>query len=161
MSNTAQMAKIKKFTSPSVKKIIGGKDPLRLLEEFILRLGFEPSSCEKEREPENIRWLIKIEGSKDLEVLLENIKRPNETTVYMGLSVFNVPLRGATDILVAALEIADGLVGIKLSLVGSSLILSASLAASGLSADELEYHYRLIIAQQDWFRDALKEELGF
>ena len=32
---------------------------------------------------------------------------------------------------------------------------------SGLTVEDLDYHYRLIIAQQSWFRDSLVEELGW
>jgi hypothetical protein len=36
------MGKIKKFPTINVQKITGGKDPIRLVEEFILRRGFDP-----------------------------------------------------------------------------------------------------------------------
>jgi hypothetical protein len=77
----------------------------------------------------------------------------------MGVNIVTVPIRGAYDLLTAALEIADGLVGIKVSLVGHYLVLSASLSAVGISVEDLEYHLRLIEAQQVWFRDALAAEL--
>jgi hypothetical protein len=159
--NLIPMAKIKKFKSPSIRKITGGKDPQRLIEEFILRLGFDPETCEREQDGDNSRWLLDVGENRELEVLLEGTRRPNETTIYMGLNVASVPVRGASDLLAAALEIADGLIGIKVSLVGRALVLSASLGAAGLSVEELEYHYKLILAQQLWFRDALADELGW
>jgi hypothetical protein len=154
------MGKIKKFASPPVTKITGGKDPLRMVEEFILRLGFDPEKCEKERTTELLRWMIDVGGGRELEILLEGLRHPNETTIYLGLDVVTVPLRGAGDILTTALEIADGLIGIKVSLVGHALVLSASLAASGITSEDIDYYYQLIIAQQDWFRNALCDELG-
>jgi hypothetical protein len=45
------------------------------------------------------------------------------------------------------------------SLVGHYLVLSSSLGASGATVDELDYHFRLIEAQETWFRDALAGEL--
>jgi hypothetical protein len=45
------------------------------------------------------------------------------------------------------------------SLVGHDLVLSSSLGASGAAVDELDYHFRLIEAQETWFRDALASEL--
>lgn len=154
------MGKIKKFTAPPVTKITGGKDPQKLIEEFILRLGFDIEKCARDRTPEVIRWMVDAGNGRELEILLEEVRRPNETTVYLGLDVLTVPLRGSQDVIVAALEIADGLIGIKLSLVGHALVLSASLAAAGISAEDLDYHYHLILAQQDWFRDSLCDELG-
>ena len=145
------MGKIKKFTAPPVTKITGGKDPQKLIEEFILRLGFDIEKCARDRTPEVIRWMVDAGNGRELEILLEEVRRPNETTVYLGLDVLTVPLRGSQDVIVAALEIADGLIGIKLS---------ASLAAAGISAEDLDYHYHLILAQQDWFRDSLCDELG-
>jgi hypothetical protein len=89
------------------------------------------------------------------------LKRPAETTIYMGLNIATVPIRGAYEMLTAALEIADGLVGIKVSLVGHYLVLSASLGAAGLTVDELDYNFKLIVAQEVWFRQVLADELGW
>ncbi|MCO6431659.1 MAG: hypothetical protein J5J00_12425 [Deltaproteobacteria bacterium] len=155
------MGKIKKFAAINIRKITGGKDPVRLVEEFILRLGFDPDQALKERSQEHARWMLHVSEGEDLEVLVEGLKKPQETTVYMGVNIAAVPIRGAYDLLAAALEIADGLIGIKVSLVGHFLVLSASMGAAGLSVEELEYNYRLIAAQQSWFRDALADELGW
>lgn len=153
------MGKIKKFAQLNIRKITGGKDPVRLVEDFIARRGFDPSACEKERTPDHIRWMIQLPDNEELEILIEGVKKISDTTVYMGVNILEVPMRGAYDVLVTALEIADGLVGIKVSLVGHYLVLSASLGAAGLTQEELEYHFRLIEAQEGWFRNALAEEL--
>lgn len=153
------MGKIKKFAELNIRKITGGKDPLRVVEDFVLRRGFDPETCQKEKTPDNARWMIQIRENEELEILVEGIKKPSETTVYMGVNIVTVPIRGAHDVLAAALEIADGLVGIKVSLVGHYLVLSSSLGASGATVEELDYHYRLIEAQETWFRDALATEL--
>lgn len=153
------MAKVKKFTSANIRKITGGKDPIRLVQEFILRLGFDPETCQKEKTQDAIRWMISLAEDEDLEVLIEGTRNHSETTVYMGINVATVPVRGGAEMLAAALEIADGLVGIKVSLVGHYLVLSATLGASGLSLEEIEYHYKLITAQRSWFREALLDEL--
>ena len=129
------MGKIKKFTDINIKRIAGGKDPCRLVEEFIIRQGFDPEKCQKERTPETARWMVSLGGDEELEVLVEGIKRPAETTIYM--------------------------VGIKVSLVGHYLVLSASLGAAGMTVEDLDYHFKLIAAQQVWFRDALADELGW
>ena len=155
------MGKIKKFKGLTVRKITGGKDPVRLVEEFILRRGFDPDECQQEKATDSMRWMLSVSDGEELEILLEGIKRPSETTVYMGINIATVPLRGAYEMLVAALEVADGLVGIKVSLVGHYLVLSASLGAAGLSLEELDYNFRLITAQQSWFREALADELGW
>jgi hypothetical protein len=155
------MSKVKKFAAVNVRKISGGKDPLRVVEEFILRRGFNPEQCEKEKNSESCRWMLRVGEDEELEVLLEGLKRTAETTIYMGINIATVPLRGAHDVLVAALEIADGLIGIKVSLVGHYLVLSSSMGASGISAEDLDYTYKLISAQQAWFREALADELGW
>ena len=154
-------SKIKKFTGLSIRKITGGKDPVRLVEEFVVRRGFDPEESKSETGADTARWMLKLEEDEELEILVEGIKRPSETTVYMGVNIATIPVRGASDMLAAALEIADGLVGIKVSLVGHYLVLSATLGAAGMSVDDLDYHFKLITAQQAWFRDALKQELGW
>lgn len=155
------MSKVKKFTALNIRKISGGKDPGRLVEDFILRQGHDPALCRKERTADMARWMLTISEGEELEILVEGLKKPAETTIYMGINIATVPIRGSFDVLVSALEIADGLVGIKVSLVGHFLVLSASMALAGLSVEDIDYHYKLIAAQQSWFRAALAEELGW
>ncbi len=155
------MTKIKKFAVPGIRQISGGKDPLRLVKDFILRLGFDPDQCQREATTENSRWMISTGEDEDLEVLVEGLRNKTETTVYMGVNIATVPIRGGYEMLAAALEIADGLIGIKVSVVGHYLVLSASLGAADITVDDLEYHYKLIAAQRNWFRDALADELGW
>ena len=79
----------------------------------------------------------------------------------MGVNVAIVPVRNCNEFLAAALEIADGLVGIKVSLVGHYLVLSSSFAAGGISIEDFDYNYEIIAAQQNWFKEALADELGW
>ena len=153
------MGKIKKFAALNIRKITGGKDPVRVVEDFIIRRGFSPDECRKEHSSDMTRWMFTLRDTVELEVLVEGHRKPAETTIYMGINIITVPIRGAHEILAAALEIADGLVGIKVSLVGHYLVLSASLSAEGISVEDLEYHLKLIEAQEVWFRNALAEEL--
>ncbi len=155
------MGKIKKFASVQIRKITGGKDPSRLVEEFIVRHSQDPEKCAKEKTLENARWMLSVREDEELEILLEGLNRHPETTVYMGVNVVVVPIRESSNVLAAALEIADGLVGIKVSLVGHYLVLSASFPAAGISVEDLDYHYEIIVAQQAWFREALVDELGW
>jgi hypothetical protein len=155
------MGKIRKFAELNIRKITGGKDPVRVIEEFLTRRGFDPKECEKERTPEMVRWMVHFKEDEELEILVEGLRKASETTLYMGLNIVTVPLRGAYDMLAAALEIADGLVGIKVSLVGHYLVLSSSLSASTLTHEELEYNLRLIEAQEGWFKETLSAELGW
>ena len=153
------MGKIRKFAELNIRKIVGGKDPVRVVEDFISRRGFDPEKCRKEKTADHLHWMIRIRDEEDLEILIEGLKKPAESTIYMGLNVITVPIRGAADLLAAALEIADGLVGIKVSLVGHYLVLSAGFGASGITIEELDYNLRLIEAQESWFIDTLAAEL--
>ena len=153
------MGKIKKFAQLNIRKIIGGRDPIRVVDELLLKRGFDPDKCLQEKTAESARWLVNLKENEELEILVEGLKKASDTTIYMGINIITVPLRGASDVLAAALEIADGLVGIKVSLVGHFLVLSASLAASGVSAEELDYNLNLIEAQQAWFKATLASEL--
>lgn len=154
------MGKIKKFTALNIRKITGGKDPVRAVEEFILKQNFSPDDAQKEKTPDHIRWMLTLKDGSEMELLIENLRHPQESTMYLGVNVAVVPIKRSQDMLVGALEIADGLVGIKLSLVGHYLVLSATLGASDLHVEDIDYHYRLISAQRVWFLDALNEELG-
>jgi len=153
------MGKIRKFAELNIRKITGGKDPVRVVEDFISRKGFDPEKCQKEKTPDLVRWMVQIKGEEELEILLEGLRKPADSNLYMGLNIVTVPIRGCQDMLAAALEIADGLVGIKVSLVGHYLVLSSSLSAASLTLEELDYNYRLIEVQEGWFRDTLTSEL--
>jgi hypothetical protein len=153
------MGKIKNFAALNIRKITGGRDPARVIEDFLTRRGLNAAECQKEKTPEHIRWMLALRDNEELEILIEGLRKPSETTIYMGVNIVTVPIRGAYEMLTAALEIADGLVGIKVSLVGHYLVLSASLSAVGISVEDLEYNFKLIEAQQVWFRDALAAEL--
>jgi hypothetical protein len=155
------MGRVKKFSTLRVTKISGGKDPIRLVNEFIVRQGHNPEECLKDHSSETMRWVLQLAEKEELEILVESLRTPAETTIYMGVNVAVVPIRGAFDFLAAALEIADGLIGIKVSLVNHFLVLSASLGLAGLTVEELDYHYKLIAAQQDWFKEALADELSW
>jgi hypothetical protein len=155
------MGKIRKFAELNIRKITGGKDPVRVVEEFMLKRGFDPDTCQREKTADNSRWMIQLREGEELEVLIEGIRKASETTIYMGVNIFTVPIRGSADILAAALEISDGLIGVKVSLVGHYLVLSSSMSAAGVSIEELDYNLRLIEAQTVWFRDTLAEELGW
>ena len=155
------MTKIRKFNSSNIRQISGGKDPVRVVEDFILRRGFSPDECLRDREVDAVRWMLRLSGGEELELLAEGVRKVSETTIYMGINVATVPIRGSFDMLTAALEIADGLVGIKLSLVGHFLVLSSTLGAQGVSVEELDYNLNLITAQHKWFREALADELGW
>ncbi len=155
------MGRVKKFAALSIRKITGGKDPVRLVEEFILRRGFDPDECQKDKTAESARWMVDLGEDEELEILVEGLKTPAETTIYMGVNIATIPIRGCHEVLAAALEIADGLVGIKVSLVGHYLVLSSTLGAAGMSIEDIDYNFKLITAQQTWFRDALTDEVGW
>jgi hypothetical protein len=152
---------IKKFTKRGLRSIVGGKNPIRVVEELILRKGVDPDSCKHEEEDGTIRWMFRIRDACELEILIEGIDSKEDATIYLGMNVLTVPIRGAGDVLAAALEVADGLIGVKVSLVGHYLVLSAGLSAHGVTVEDLEYHMKLIDAQEQWFRDTVASTLGW
>lgn len=153
------MSKTSKFAAIGIRKITGGRDPVVMVEDFIVKLGFDPAKCKRDQTPDLRRWMLGVSEGEELELLLEGLRQPNESSLYMGINVLPVPIRGASDVLAAALEVADGLVGVKISLVGHYLVMSAGLPTAGLSVEELEYFYKLIVAQLPWFKEAIAEEL--
>jgi hypothetical protein len=156
------MGKVKKFRALGIKKIMGGKNPVSIVEEFLLRLGVDPDECKRESSNDFTRWVIELDDEPgELEVLLESLTKESSTTVYLGINILTIPLKGAYDVMASALKIADGLVGIKVSIVGHELVLSASLAMSDNDVDQLDYHFRLINAQSSWFKKELMTELGW
>ena len=153
-------SKKRNLEAVQIRQIAGGKDPVRLIEEFIVRQGFDPDVCLREKTTDGVSWMLPLSDGEDLEVQAYGLTRYAETTIYMGINVTSIPLKGQQDLLVAALELADSLVGIKVSVVGHYLVLSGTLGAPGISVEDLEYTFKLIIDQKQWFRNALADELG-
>ena len=102
--------------------------------------------------------MLNLSNGYEMEVFLDKLKTPSQATVYMGINIMTVPIRDAQNFLVTVLEVADGLIGAKLGLVGYFVILSVGLGAERITFDELDYNYRLILAQKEWVKDAILDE---
>ncbi|MCS6961032.1 MAG: YbjN domain-containing protein [Deltaproteobacteria bacterium] len=149
----------KKFRLNQIKTIPGGKDPVIMLSEFILKLGFDPASLEVESNEQRTRWMVPLSETEDVEIILDSVKNPQDATIYIGVNICAVPLKKLTEFVVTALELADGLVGAKISIVGRYLVLSSTVPAYSATIDELEYIYKLVLAQKEWFLGVLSDEL--
>lgn len=154
------MSKLKKFTRTKIRKITGGKDPVRIVEEFMTRRGFDPEECLQQRTAEFSTWSVTLNEEEELEITLEGMQRLPETTLYMGVNVMAVPIKNAENVLIAALTVADTLIGAKLSLVNYDLVLSITVYAGDLTQEETEYLYELISRQKNAVSQAILEELG-
>ncbi len=153
-------SKVRKIAPARIRKITGGKDPTRLVEEFMIRRGFNPEECLQQRTGELAQWLVPLSDDEDLEITLEGLNHPPETTLYMGVNIFAVPLSDCYKILVAALNVSDTLIGAKLSLVNYDLVLSVTVYTANMAVDEIDYFYELIVRQKNGVQEAISEQLG-
>lgn len=154
------MSKVKKIVPPKIRKITGGKDPTRIVEEFMLRRGFDPDDCIQQRSNDLAQWLIPLNEEEDLEITLEGLGRSPETTLYMGVNVFPVPLSDTAAFFYTALAVADTLIGAKLSLVNYDLVLSVTLYIANMGVDDIDYYYELITRQKIGVQEAINHEMG-
>lgn len=154
------MSKIRKITPARIRKITGGKDPSRLVEEFMVRRGFDPEECLQQRTSDLSQWLVPLKEEEDLEITLEGLSRPPETTLYMGVNVLAVPLRDTQRFLYAALMVADTLIGAKLSIVNYDLVLSVTVYTANMDVDDIDYYYELITRQKSGIQEAILEEFN-
>lgn len=152
------MNKVRKISPARIRKITGGKDPARLVEEFMVRRGFDPEECLQQRTNDLTQWLVPVADEEDLEITLEGLNRPPETTLYMGVNVLAVPLRNSHRVLYAALSVADTLIGAKLSLVNYDIVLSITSYIGNMRVDDIDYFYELITRQKSIVSDAINEE---
>jgi hypothetical protein len=152
------MSKIRKITPTKIRKITGGKDPSRIIEEFMIRRGFDPEECLQQRTSDISQWLVPLSDDEDLEITLEGLSRPPETTLYMGLNVLAVPVKDTARFLYAALVVADTLIGAKLSLVNYDIVLSATSYTANMGIDDIDYFYELITRQKTAIEEAIVEE---
>jgi hypothetical protein len=153
------MSKVRKLSTARIRKISGGKDPVRLVEEFMIRRGFSPDECMQKRTSDLAQWLVPMSEEEDLEITIEGLGRPAETTLYMGVNVIGVPLVDADKALVAALTVADTLIGAKLSLVNYDIVLSVTVYTANMGVDEIDYYFELITRQKGGIHDAIIEQL--
>lgn len=154
------MSKIKKIVPNKIRKITGGKDPTRIVEEFMLRRGFDPDECIQQRSSDLTQWLIPLNEEEDLEITLEGIGRSQETTLYMGVNVFPVPLSDSSAFFYTALAVADTLIGAKLSIVNYDLVLSVSMYFANMGVDDIDYFYELITRQKISVQEGINQEMG-
>lgn len=149
------MAKIRRIGTAKIKKIPGGKEPVRLVEEFLVRRGFNPDDCLQQRNSESATWSIPLSDEEELEITLEGLNRPSETTLYMGVNVMPVPVKNLHETLVAALVVADTLIAAKLSLVNFDLVLSVTQYTSDIGVEEIDYFFEIVSRQKDMIREAI------
>ena len=143
------MSKIRKISSAKIRKIQGGKDPTKLVEDFLVRRGFDPEECLQQRTSDIATWSVSLSEESELELTLEGVPRPLETTLYMGLNVCGVPLKDTTNFLQAALLVADTLIGAKLSVVNYDLVPSNHRCyTENMGSDMMDYYYELITRQK-------------
>ncbi|HMP48329.1 MAG TPA: hypothetical protein PKA63_06650 [Oligoflexia bacterium] len=154
------MSKIKKIIPTKIRKITGGKDPTRIVEEFMLRRGFDPDDCIQQRSADLAQWLVPLNEEEDLEITLEGLHRPPETTLYMGVNVSPVPLNDTAAFFYTALAVADTLIGAKLSLVNYDLVLSVTMYMANMAVDDIDYYFELISRQKSGVQDAINHEMG-
>lgn len=152
------MNKVKKFGPPRIKKIAGGRDPVRIVEEFIARRGFDPEECVRQKSGDVATWCAPLTEDEELEVTLEGLNRPLETTLYMGVNVLTVPIKNCERFLAAALIVADRLIGAKLSLVNYDFVLSVTADLGDRGIEEIDYYYELINRQKTWLREEIIQE---
>ena len=153
------MGKVKKIAPARIRKILGGKEPSRLVEEFMARRGFDPVETLQQRTSELASWSVPLSDDEELEISLEGLNRPPETTLYMGVNVMAVPIRDCHNVLAAAMSVADTLIGAKLSLVNYDLVLSVTIYTANMRLDEIDYIYELIMMQKPGVQEAIMEEL--
>lgn len=151
----------RKFLIKMIKSVQGGKDFIKVVKDFILKLSFDPDSYEVEKTEDRIRWLIPLKERDELEVIIDKPKSSSDATIYLGSLICVVPLKNVIETLVTALELADGLVGAKIGLVGRHLVISITSPASVITAQDLEYNYQLLITQKAWFARLLMDELNW
>ncbi|MCB0360625.1 MAG: hypothetical protein KDD44_13350 [Bdellovibrionales bacterium] len=153
------MAKVKKIGTSRIRKITGGKEPLRMVEEFMIRRGFDPAECLQQRTSDIASWAVPVGEDEELEVSLEGMNRPPETTLYMGVNIMSVPIRECHQVVTASLTVADTLIGAKLSLVNYDIVLSITNYTANMSVNEIDYMYELIYMQKPGVLEAIHEEL--
>ncbi len=154
------MGKVKKIIPARIRKITGGKDPTRIVEEFMLRRGFDPEECLQQRSQEIAQWLVPLSEEEDMEITLEGLNRPPETTLYIGVNVLPVPLIDSNAFFCTALSVADTLIGAKLSLVNYDLVLSVTAYIANMGVDDIDYYFELITRQKVGVQEAISQEMG-
>ena len=125
----------------------------------MVRRGFDPAECLQQRTSELASWNVPLAEDEELEISLEGLHRPTETTLYLGVNIMGVPIRDCHSVLAAAMAVADTLIGAKLSLVNYDLVLSVTTYTANMRVDEIDYMYELIMMQKPGVQDAISEEM--
>lgn len=154
------MSKVRRIAPNRIRKITGGKDPTRIVEEFMVRRGFDPEECLQQRTTDLTQWLVPLSEEEDLEITLEGLNRPPETTLYMGVNLYAIPIKDTQRFMYAALAVADTLIGAKLSIVNYDLVLSVTTYTANMGLDDIDYFYEIITRQKNGIQEAINEEMS-
>ncbi|HMO01724.1 MAG TPA: hypothetical protein PKD37_02660 [Oligoflexia bacterium] len=151
---------IKEFSKSALAFVKGEKTLAKKVDTLIRHLNSDPHKTIDKKFIGGRRWFVKIEELGELEIITEEGSAVNaEELLYLGLNLCDVPLGEVAKTLVKALELADGLVGgVKISLVGPTLVASISIFSEQLEGEELDYYYKLLRDQSLWLRDQLKTQ---
>ncbi len=157
--------KIRKFSPSRLRRVglvrgVPDKDPFLLVSEFLTLKGFNAETCLQHKTNDVATWSVNIGVEQELEITLEGLKTPAETTLYIGLNIIAVPLTNLTDFLVTALTLADALIGAKISLVNYDLVLSTTVYVSSLTIDDVDYIYESLLRQRKGIVDTLRDSFG-
>ena len=164
MDKDSPSEKIRKLPSSRLRRVgvVRGsqdQDPATLVSEFLTLKGFDAKSSLQRKTNESATWSISVGEDQELEITLEGLKTPAESTLYMGLNILTVPLRNLSEFLVTALTIADTLIGAKISLVNHDLVLSSTVYVTSMTIEDLDYLYESLIRQRRGFIETLASEL--
>lgn len=152
-------SKIRKISQAKIRKLPGGRDPARNIEEFLTRRGYDPEECLHMRTGEVSTWSVPLNDEEELEITLESLGKSSETTLYMGLNICGIPIKDTANFLAAALSVADTLIGTKLSIVNYDLVISITTYTENLSGDSIDYYYELITKQKNSAYELILEEM--
>jgi len=153
------MSKIRRLATPTrVKKITGGKDPIKLVEDFLAERSIDPESCLEQKSSDSATWSMTLAEDEVWEITLEGLNSQLETTLYIGVNVASVPLKRTAEFLLSALSVADTLIGAKLSIVNYDLVLSATVYVAHIGSEDIDYLYELIRRQKVGVRDTISAE---
>ena len=147
-------------SSKRIRKISGGKDPVKLVDEFVIRQGYEEDNISKHSSAQLVTWTVWLSNEEMLEIALEGLGSSLETTMYIGVNVLSIPITKAAQVMAAVLTVADSLISAKLSLVDYDIVLSSTIYASNINMEDIEYLHELVIRQKEWVQEAVVEELG-
>ncbi|RME60036.1 MAG: hypothetical protein D6780_04130 [Candidatus Dadabacteria bacterium] len=155
----------KKVEKPILRKVKGGKNIIKVIENFVKKNGVDPKEAQQFKNDEAGMWIFTTNQGIHLELACmappEGVEAPLDYLVSLTVPLIRVPIAESLKVLATALEIASNLVYSKLILSEDVLLVNLVITDPTITVDDLEEWTEILSVESEALKEDLLAELGW